>query len=709
MADLWMDVDAALSEVPVNLMPLIDDTDFKTREESVTYDQAGLDLVWNFITPAGAMTQTAVTPTDTAGAYDWVNQGNGMYTIEIPATGGGSINNDTEGFGWFTGFATGILPWRGPVIGFRASGLNDALVESAYSATRGLAGTALPAAAADAAGGLPISDAGALDLDAQAASVAAIETDTSTTLDNLVDDLESRLGTPSDLGSGATVAANLADIKTETAAILDDTDLIDDGTSGLAKIATDVAAVLVDTAEIGAAGAGLTEAGGTGDQLTAVPWNAAWDAEVQSEAADALTAYDPPTRAELTSDIASVLAVLQGLVLVNGTIGATGNDATTLHLDGLTYGDDEINNYLLVVFDVSESEYHARWIEDWATTGDLATVATLPFTPQASTDTYWLLPVRQDVTGGSGLDAAGVRAAVGLASANLDTQLSAIDTVVDGIKAVTDNLPDSGALNDLAAILLDTAEIGTAGAGLTAVPWNAAWDAEVQSEAADALTAYDPPTRAELTTDIGTVTTAISGLNDPTAAAVADAVWDEAKAGHVGAGSFGEEVQAHALSSEVATVDSNVDAIKAVTDLLPDAGALTTLVNNVAAILTDTGTTLPATLATIAGYIDTEVAAILEDTGTTIPALIAALENLSAAEVNAEVVDVLRTDLIPDAVNTAGTMPTIAQAIYLIMQALIDHGVSGTTDTIRAIDGVTGLATLTLDDGTSPTDVTRAT
>lgn len=47
-------------------------------------------------------------------------------------------------------------------------------------------------------------------------------------------------------------------------------------------------AILVDTAEIGAAGAGLTEAGGTGDHLTAVPWNAAWDAEVQSEVTDAL-------------------------------------------------------------------------------------------------------------------------------------------------------------------------------------------------------------------------------------------------------------------------------------------------------------------------------------------------------------------------------------------------------------------------------------
>lgn len=34
-----------------------------------------------------------------------------------------------------------------------------------------------------------------------------------------------------------------------------------------------------------------------------------------------------------------------------------------------------------------------------------------------------------------GIDAAGVRAAVGLASANLDTQISTVDTVVDGITA----------------------------------------------------------------------------------------------------------------------------------------------------------------------------------------------------------------------------------------------------------------------------------
>ena len=76
--------------------------------------------------------------------------------------------------------------------------------------------TALPNAAADAAGGLPISDAGGLDMDAQRSDVAAILVDTGTTLDNLVDDLESRLGTPSDLGSGASITANLVDIEAQT-------------------------------------------------------------------------------------------------------------------------------------------------------------------------------------------------------------------------------------------------------------------------------------------------------------------------------------------------------------------------------------------------------------------------------------------------------------------------------------------------------------
>ena len=132
MPDMWMDVDVALTEVPVNLMPLIDDADFKSIEGAVAYNAAGLALFWHFVTTAGVYNNgVAVTPT-TGGAYDWTDHGtHGVYTIEIPASGGASANNDTEGVGWFTGVATGVLPWRGPTIGFRAASINNALIDDA--------------------------------------------------------------------------------------------------------------------------------------------------------------------------------------------------------------------------------------------------------------------------------------------------------------------------------------------------------------------------------------------------------------------------------------------------------------------------------------------------------------------------------------------------------------------------------------------------
>lgn len=130
MPDMWVDVDTAVI-VPVNIMPLLDDTDFKSIETAVVFNSAGLVLTWNFVTSAGVVTGVVVTPTS-AGVYDWSEPiaDKGMYAIEIPASGGASINNDTEGFGWFTGVATGVLPWRGPVIGFRAAALNNSLVDA---------------------------------------------------------------------------------------------------------------------------------------------------------------------------------------------------------------------------------------------------------------------------------------------------------------------------------------------------------------------------------------------------------------------------------------------------------------------------------------------------------------------------------------------------------------------------------------------------
>lgn len=126
-AEIVMVVDQALAEVPVNILPLTDDTDFKSIETGIAYNAAGLALYWNFVTVGGAFTQTVVTPTS-GGTYDWTHQGGGMYTIEIPASGGASINNDTEGFGWFTGVATGVLPFRSPIIQFSPATIAKGLV-----------------------------------------------------------------------------------------------------------------------------------------------------------------------------------------------------------------------------------------------------------------------------------------------------------------------------------------------------------------------------------------------------------------------------------------------------------------------------------------------------------------------------------------------------------------------------------------------------
>lgn len=125
--DFSFDVGIALAKVPVNVCPLIDDTDFKTRKTSVAYNASGLSLTWNFLDTQGNYTQTAVTPA-ASGNYNWIHQGGGMYSIAIPASGGASINNNAAGMGWFTGIATGVLPWAGPRMTFRAANINNSLI-----------------------------------------------------------------------------------------------------------------------------------------------------------------------------------------------------------------------------------------------------------------------------------------------------------------------------------------------------------------------------------------------------------------------------------------------------------------------------------------------------------------------------------------------------------------------------------------------------
>lgn len=109
------------------------------------------------------------------------------------------------------------------------------------------------------------------------------------------------------------------------------------------------------------------------------------------------------------------------------------------------------------------------------------------------------------------------------------------------------------------------------------------------------------------------------------------------------------------------------------------------------------GASVSADIATV----DSNVDAVLVDTGTTLPASISALNDVSVA-------DILTTQMT-EAYASDGTAPTLAQALFLIQQSIGDFAISGTTVTVKKLDGSTTAATYTLDDGTSPTSRTRST
>lgn len=101
---------------------------------------------------------------------------------------------------------------------------------------------------------------------------------------------------------------------------------------------------------------------------------------------------------------------------------------------------------------------------------------------------------------------------------------------------------------------------------------------------------------------------------------------------------------------------------------------------------------------TIASYIDTEISAL-----TTAVADLPTNAELTAA------ITALLTTQMTESYNADGTAPTVAQALFVIMQRLTEFAIASTTITVKKLDGSTTALTLTLDDATTPTSSTRAT
>jgi len=548
-----MIVDSALSEVPINAMPLIDDTDFKTREESVVYNQAGLDLVWNFVTAAGAFTQTAVTPTDTAGNYDWVNQGNGMYSIEIPASGGASINNDTEGYGWFTGYATGILPWAGPKIQFSPANVVNSMVTGSdlldvnTQEWNDLTTVALPLVPTTAGRTLDVSTGGEAGIDwanigspttANNLSATNIDVDqvvasVSGAVGSVTGAVGSVTGAVGSVASGGITAASIADGAIDRATFAADTGLqsirSNTAAAGAATTITlDASASAVDDFYTntliyltGGTGVGqgrfITDYVGSTKVATVSTWITNPD-NTSTFAIIPLGGASAPTSAEVADAVWDEDATAHQTTGTFGqAIGDPGSDTNTIFKAVVTDATGATVGVDVVAMKVDT----AAILVDTGTTLDARIPAALSAGGNMKADVLSLGGVVQSLTDlkdfaddgydpstnkvqgvvltdtvttytGNTVQTGDAFARLGApAGASVSADILVIDNLVDDLESRVGTPSNLGGGATVAANLADiegqTDDIGTAGAGLTAVPWNAAWDAEVQSEVNDAI------------------------------------------------------------------------------------------------------------------------------------------------------------------------------------------------------------------------------
>jgi len=82
---------------------------------------------------------------------------------------------------------------------------------------------------------------------------------------------------------------------------------------------------------------------------------------------------------------------------------------------------------------------------------------------------------------------------------------------------------------------------------------------------------------------------------------------------------------------------------------------------------------------------------------------------IDADALSADAVSEIWTTALTESYNTDGAAPTPAQALFVIMQMLTELNFSGTTGTVKKLDGSTTAFTVTINSATTPTAVTRAT
>jgi hypothetical protein len=190
-------------------------------------------------------------------------------------------------------------------------------------------------------------------------------------------------------------------------------------------------------------------------------------------------------------------------------------------------------------------------------------------------------------------------------------------------------------------------------------------------------------------------------------AEIADGVWDEAYSGHTAAGSFGKLLDTLRKANYV-------------TEGAVAAGGTPTTTVFRTNLTEPTGTFNNQTLLFISGDLAGESAAIeaysvtngqitLGDALTQAPTAADEFVILpDHVHPIGEIADGVLTRQMTEAYRAAGVAPTLAQSLFELIAQMGDASISGTTKTLKKIDGSTA-KTFTLDSSTAPTSITEAT
>ena len=161
----------------------------------------------------------------------------------------------------------------------------------------------------------------------------------------------------------------------------------------------------------------------------------------------------------------------------------------------------------------------------------------------------------------------------------------------------------------------------------------------------------------------------------PSAASIADAVWNETSTGHTGGGKAGDQLWTNV---DAILADTGTDGVKVLDGAIKTtsfaAGAI-----NAAAIGT--------------GAIDADAIAA---------------DAIGSSELAASAINEIWTTALTESYAADGAAGTGAQLLYMIFSGLGEFAISGTTLTAKKLDGSSTAMTFTLDSSTNPTSTTRA-